>query len=171
MIKSFKDTEENKINNPKKKQEEVKEEISLRPQSFSDFIGQNDVVDNLKVYISAAKRLESLDHILLFGPPGLGKTTLSRIIANEMNVNIKITSGPILDKPGDLAGILTNFEDNDIFFIDEIHRLSSVVEEYLYSAMEDYSIDIMIDTGPNARSVQLSLNHFTLIGATTKLGI
>ena len=171
MIKSFKDTEENKINNPKKKQEEVKEEISLRPQSFSDFIGQNDVVDNLKVYISAAKkRLESLDHILLFGPPGLGKTTLSRIIANEMNVNIKITSGPILDKPGDLAGILTNFEDNDIFFIDEIHRLSSVVEEYLYSAMEDYSIDIMIDTGPNARSVQLSLNHFTLIGATTKLG-
>ena len=171
MIKSFKDTNNDSTTNPKEIKEEVTEEFSLRPQSFKDFIGQNEIIDNLKVYIKAAqKRKESLDHILFFGPPGLGKTTLSRIIAKEMNVNIKVTSGPILDKPGDLAGILTNFSDFDIFFIDEIHRLSSVVEEYLYSAMEDYHIDIMIDKGPNARSVQLNLNHFTLIGATTRLG-
>ena len=171
MIESFKDTNNQKVTNPTKTEEERKEEISLRPQNFKDFIGQKDVIDNLKVYIQAAqKRKESLDHILLFGPPGLGKTTLSRIISNEMNVNIKITSGPILDKPGDLAGILTNFENLDIFFIDEIHRLSSTVEEYLYSAMEDYIIDIMIDKGPSARSVQLNLNYFTLIGATTRLG-
>ena len=171
MIKSFKDTNNDSTTNPNKIKEEVTEEFSLRPQNFKDFIGQNEIINNLKVYIKAAqKRKESLDHILLFGPPGLGKTTLSRIIANEMNVNIKVTSGPILDKPGDLAGILTNFSDFDIFFIDEIHRLSTVVEEYLYSAMEDYHIDIMIDKGPNARSVQLNLNHFTLIGATTRLG-
>ena len=172
MIESFKDTKNQKVTNPTKTEEEKKEEISLRPQNFKDFIGQKDVIDNLKVYIQAAqKREESLDHILFFGPPGLGKTTLSRIISNEMNVNIKITSGPILDKPGDLAGLLTNLEERDVLFIDEIHRLNPIIEEYLYSAMEDFQIDIMIESGPNARSVQLQINPFTLIGATTRSGL
>jgi len=147
-------------------------ESQLRPLSFSDFTGQSKVVENLQVFVQAAKmRGEALDHVLLHGPPGLGKTTLSNIIANELNVNLKLTSGPVLDKPGDLAGLLTNLEDNDVLFIDEIHRLSPVVEEYLYSAMEDYRIDIMIDKGPSARSVQITLSPFTLIGATTRSGL
>lgn len=144
----------------------------LRPLSFEEFSGQNQTVQNLKVFVQAARmRGESLDHVLLHGPPGLGKTTLSSIIANEMGVSIRISSGPVLDKPGDLAGLLTNLEKNDILFIDEIHRLSPVVEEYLYSAMEDFRIDILIDKGPSARSIQLDLNPFTLIGATTRSGL
>ncbi len=147
-------------------------EKALRPLKFGDFSGQDKIVDNLKVFVSAAKmREESLDHVLLHGPPGLGKTTLSNIIANELNVGFKITSGPVLDKPGDLAGVLTGLETNDVLFIDEIHRLSPVVEEYLYSAMEDYRIDIMIDKGPSARSIQIDLNPFTLVGATTRSGL
>ena len=147
-------------------------ENALRPLNFSDFNGQNKVVDNLKVFVEAAKyRGEPLDHTLLHGPPGLGKTTLSNIIANELSVGFKITSGPVLDKPGDLAGLLTSLEPHDVLFIDEIHRLSPLVEEYLYSAMEDYRIDIMIDKGPSARSIQIELNPFTLVGATTRSGL
>ncbi len=147
-------------------------ERALRPMVFDDFNGQDKVIENLRVFVAAAKlRGEALDHILLHGPPGLGKTTLSNIIANELGVGFKVTSGPVLDKPGDLAGILTSLEENDVLFIDEIHRLSPIVEEYLYSAMEDYRIDIMIDKGPGARSVQLTLSPFTLIGATTRSGL
>ncbi|MDE7387607.1 MAG: Holliday junction branch migration DNA helicase RuvB [Muribaculaceae bacterium] len=147
-------------------------ERALRPSQFDAFSGQDKVVDNLKIFVEAARmRGEALDHVLLYGPPGLGKTTLSNIIANELGVGFKVTSGPVLDKPGDLAGILTSLEENDVLFIDEIHRLSPVVEEYLYSAMEDYRIDIMIDKGPGARSVQLTLSPFTLVGATTRSGL
>jgi holliday junction DNA helicase RuvB len=147
-------------------------EKTLRPLSFSDFTGQQKVINNLSIFVQAARqRGEQLDHVLLHGPPGLGKTTLSHIIANELSTNIKISSGPVLDKPGDLAGILTNLEEGDVLFIDEIHRLNPVVEEYLYSAMEDYKIDIMLDSGPNARTVQITLSPFTLIGATTRSGL
>ncbi len=147
-------------------------EKQLRPLNFSDFKGQRQVIDNLTVFVTAARqRGEALDHVLLHGPPGLGKTTLATIISNELKVNLRVTSGPVLDKPGDLAGLLTNLEEGDVLFIDEIHRLSPVVEEYLYSAMEDFQIDIMIDKGPSARSVQLSLNRFTLVGATTRSGL
>lgn len=147
-------------------------ERALRPLSFADFTGQLKALDNIEIFVQAArKRGEPLDHVLLHGPPGLGKTTLSHIIANELGANIKISSGPVLDKPSDLAGLLTNLEEGDVLFIDEIHRLNPVVEEYLYSAMEDYKIDIMIDTGPNARSVQITLSPFTLIGATTRAGL
>lgn len=152
--------------------EDVEFDKALRPKRFHDFNGQPQIMDNLQVFVQAAKnRGEALDHVLLHGPPGLGKTTLSHIIAGEMGVSVKVTSGPVLEKPGDLAGLLTNLEENDILFIDEIHRLSPVVEEYLYSAMEDYKIDIMIDTGPNARSVQIELSPFTLVGATTRSGL
>lgn len=147
-------------------------ETEIRPREFDDFSGQEKVVENLKIFVQAATlRGEALDHVLLHGPPGLGKTTLAHIISRELNVNLKITSGPVLDKPGDLAGLLTNLEQGDVLFIDEIHRLSPVVEEYLYSAMEDYTIDIMLDKGPSARSIQLTLNPFTLIGATTRSGL
>jgi len=159
------------INDPQPFDDDIAIEKSLRPNTIDEFIGQKDIVDSLKLYIEAAnKRGESLDHVLFFGPPGLGKTTLSIIIARELGVNVKQTSGPVLDKAGDLAGILTGLEEKDVFFIDEIHRLNAVVEEYLYSAMEDYKIEIMIDKGPSARSVQLNIEPFTLVGATTRLG-
>ena len=165
-------TEDFNIHEERISSSEKEFEKALRPLQFEDFSGQKSVVENLQVFVEAAKfRGEPLDHTLLHGPPGLGKTTLSNIIANELGVGFKITSGPVLDKPGDLAGILTSLETNDVLFIDEIHRLSPVVEEYLYSAMEDYRIDIMIDKGPSARSIQIDLNPFTLIGATTRSGL
>lgn len=152
--------------------DELTVERALRPKELGDFSGQPQIVENLSIFIQATKlREEALDHVLLHGPPGLGKTTLSHIIANELDTGIKITSGPVIEKPGDLAGLLTNLAEGDVLFIDEIHRLNTVVEEYLYSAMEDYTIDIMIDSGPNARSIQLNINPFTLVGATTRMGL
>ncbi len=169
------DTDMNENLNPDQEPlspEERELEKVLRPLSFGDFTGQEKVVENLKIFVeAAAQRAEALDHVLLHGPPGLGKTTLANIIANELQVSFRVTSGPVLEKPADLAGLLTNLEEGDVLFIDEIHRLSPVVEEYLYSAMEDYKIDIMIDSGPNARTVQIKLNPFTLIGATTRAGL
>ena len=159
------------ITDPTPFDEDIIVEKSLRPSRFEEFIGQNELIENLKLYIDAANgREEALDHVLLFGPPGLGKTTLANIISKELSVNIKQASGPVIDRAGDLAGMITNIQNRDVFFIDEIHRINSVVEEYLYSAMEDYKIDIMIDKGPSARSVQLNIEPFTLVGATTRLG-
>ena len=167
---SMNDALDPKINNLSNEEKEF--DRSLRPLSFSDFVGQESILENLKVFVEAAnRREEALDHTLFHGPPGLGKTTLANVLAHELEVGIKITSGPVLDKPGDLAGLLTNLEPRDILFIDEIHRLSPIVEEYLYSAMEDYKIDIMIESGPNARTVNISLNPFTLVGATTRSGL
>jgi Holliday junction DNA helicase RuvB len=165
-------SEQERLISPRLQEEDLQIDLTLRPTRLEDFVGQTRMKDNLKVYIQAAlKRREPLDHILFFGPPGLGKTTLAHIIAKEMKTNIKTSSGPVLERPGDLAGLLTNLEEGDVLFIDEIHRLSSVVEEYLYPAMEDYYLDIMIDKGPNARSVKINLPRFTLIGATTRSGL